>query len=295
MLTLYCDRSELLKPARIVVVSGVLSDLEHWTQVEAAWCSVLQRFGVGRFHMTDFEARQQEFKGWSNERRIEFLDSLIGALEHRVVAGFSCAILLDDYDQLDGPDREIIRHPYAFCGGFVIAHVFRFVDRYLGNDKSVAFVLEDGDEGRGILLDQLSRRRLGPLAGRVSSISFADCRELLPLQAADLVAYESAKAIARHATDEQRQPRKSLQRLLAAVPLLYSGHFRLRGLRDVAAENRAINLTLSAVRSGTMTPDEAANELARRFPSAWPDLLAEHEPFFKWLSEHRKFLRGHEP
>jgi hypothetical protein len=272
---MYCDRSEIFSPMKILVVSGLLAELDDWIKVDADWRAVLGRFGVDRFHMTDFEARRGPFK-WDEARRIEFLTQLLDTLRDRVVFGLACGIVISDYKKLDREDRQAIRHPYAFCGAVMASQVLRWVDRAYGSHVPVGFVFEAGDEGAGILAEEFSPRKMGTMRDRILSVSFENCRNVMALQAADMLAYEYAKHLPRRIGTDERATRKLIRSIQDVFPIA-GVYFAGRGLRDFAEENRLIKACAAAIKAGF--PDEATR-LMQEFHKAhdgktgWVDLFS---------------------
>ncbi len=72
---------------------------------------VLDEFGITIFHMTDWEKRSKEFKGWDDEKRIDPFQRLVLVLRKTFRRGFSATVNLSDYDN----ERFKSIRPYLFC------------------------------------------------------------------------------------------------------------------------------------------------------------------------------------
>lgn len=112
MFKAYFDRSELGDPAAVMAVSGYLSSEERWQQFEPSWHRVLESFGVGMFHMTEFESRLGAFRSLNDDARISFIGQLIDLVGRHAFVGIGAAIVLDDYDALEQEERKLLGHPY---------------------------------------------------------------------------------------------------------------------------------------------------------------------------------------
>ena len=61
VLRAYFDRSQLVKPADVVAVGGLMTGILRWRHFEREWRKVLDRYAIEVFHMTDFETRQGQY------------------------------------------------------------------------------------------------------------------------------------------------------------------------------------------------------------------------------------------
>ncbi len=194
-----------------MVVAGCVSTEDRWLQFEGDWNSTLHTFGVSRFHMKEFAHSVGEFSGWKgNEgKRKAFLKRLIKAIRTHVAKSFSVSLLLEKYREVN--DRYELRErggvPYVLCTGTAIEKV----SRWLGDDTArnqVRFVFENGDKDKGILIEWMEKHGY-------SKPNF-ESKSVVPLQAADLIAWEHQKFVVK--AEEKRgidlnNIRKSLSEL----------------------------------------------------------------------------------
>jgi hypothetical protein len=158
---------------------------------EDDWRFFLTRFGIiGYFHTTDFMAGEGQFKGWTTEKRkqcIEHYSSLIGwRTQFRLSIGFDRAVYEDEM-------RDFEIGPYGFSVFAWMQEAERHMDRY-GITGPISYAFESGSGFGGQIHDALvwvRRRRQLRERYRLGSFSFADKREVLPLQAADIFAWET--------------------------------------------------------------------------------------------------------
>jgi hypothetical protein len=65
-----------------LTVGGGIARLEQWEELSLGWASVLDRYQIPAFHMTDFEARRPPFD-WPETKRRDLLGALLDlALEN---------------------------------------------------------------------------------------------------------------------------------------------------------------------------------------------------------------------
>jgi hypothetical protein len=236
----YFDESGTHAASPVLVVAGYLSPVEQWSHFEREWRELLDEFRVANpFHMTDFENRWRQFQGWDDSARHRCIDRITGILGRRTWFRTAFAVNVADYqDVVGGADVS----PYGFCVWEWMKEAERWLDRY-GYTAPIDYVFERGS-GRGAEIENnfqwmLSRRKDLRKRYRINSYTFADKRDMLPLQAVDVFAYEAWKHLMNVILPEvKRASRKSLQLLLgkARHHAYYHGREHLEKFeRDLAA------------------------------------------------------------
>jgi len=193
MYTAYYDDSGSPNDTLAVVVAGFVADNAQWTEFERNWNETLKHFGISLFHMKEFAHSRGEFAKWKDHQRIEgqrkeretFLRQLVGHIIVRVRHSFGHAVLMDHYREAN---REFVLaeggiSPYALCGRTCIARVSIWAQKYAIPETEVQHVFEDGSLNKGDLIDRMFvDKGMVPI--------FKKKTESVPLQAADLLAYE---------------------------------------------------------------------------------------------------------
>jgi hypothetical protein len=147
--------------------------------------------------MTDYECRQQEFAGWANEKRIAFIHDLTAILKNTVRCGVAASMAMEDWLAIMPPSFE--RPEFVAKNG---AYQFLFqlcVEALVKHGKPsepIACVFDDNQFVRGALAEHFEdfKREL-QLEETLVSLNFGNKLKFLPVQAADLVAYESYKHV----------------------------------------------------------------------------------------------------
>jgi uncharacterized protein DUF3800 len=181
--------------SRVVTVAGYASTESQWRKFEAEWAAALAAEDVPLFHMKDFAHSQRAFKAWRGDepRRQRFLKALLGIIRKRTQKKFSISVLLDHYRAMNEKYmlREAIGGPYAIAAQMVITCAELWM-RKRHPDDGMLYVFEKGDDDQGelqrIFKKYFSNMPVEPLFVEKS----ADVGT--PLQAADFIAYEHAKA-----------------------------------------------------------------------------------------------------
>lgn len=195
MFTAYYDESGS-PDAHAVVVAGFVASDEQWKEFERNWNHSLRRFGISRFHAVEFAQSVGEFAKWKGHEkhpdlraeRQWFLRQLLAHIKLR--ARFCCShvVRMVDYRKVNGVYFLDAVQPYALCGRTAVKSVAEWVDRNRLSEAQVQHVFEDGAKHKGFLQKRLIKDKgFEPI--------FKKKDEAVPLQAADLLAYETLVGI----------------------------------------------------------------------------------------------------
>lgn len=207
----------------VLALAGYLATVEQWTEFSREWGEALNQESLTHFHMSKFEARRGEFTGWDKERRLRLQKRLIGIIKRRVNVGIFCALNLRDYEETMTEWRKAhFGSPYNFCVKLCLGFTSLWAQKYKRTEP-ITFVIERGagynseinNSFNGIFADETLRKLF-----RLGSLTFVDKKAALPLQAADLFAYEVWKdATNRFVIDagKKRPERKSFRSLRETV------------------------------------------------------------------------------
>jgi hypothetical protein len=189
MLTVYSDASSAGNRYGLVV-AGFISTVEYWIDFEKKWRDYIKReANVDCFHMTDFIGNHPPYEDWKGKesKKEHFLEGLVGLIEEHVlgIAGIRVTVLNKDFDayKRKRPSLELwLGNAYSY-GGAALA---RFVEEWRRENKiptPAKLVFEDGDKGKGYLIDAFTRDGLPTPA-------FEKKCDIAALQAADVFAWE---------------------------------------------------------------------------------------------------------
>lgn len=67
------------------VVGGIIATVDEWDKLEPEWWAVLCAFKVKEFHSVDFAHRKEDFRGWQEEKRREFLSQLTSIMDRHLL------------------------------------------------------------------------------------------------------------------------------------------------------------------------------------------------------------------
>jgi len=244
MFAIYFDESGTHDKSKAVVVAGYIATVDQWAEFEREWWDMLKAENISMFHRTDLECFLNEFSeqnGWNPTRRERMVKRAQGIIKRRVNAGVSSGVIKRTYDEIiTGEARQHYgRHYYTFAVSDCLKQVAEWVKDYR-RAELIQYVFECGAEGqaevneafREIYEDTDLRERY-----HLEGWSFADKRNVVQLQAADLLAYESFKHMDnRIVGGVKRDMRKSLYDLLrqsGGTPH-YSNYWRKENLTELS-------------------------------------------------------------
>lgn len=261
IVTGYFDASGKHLGSKALAISGVLGLSDEWGAFEYEWGQALEEWGLESFHMARFANGWGPFKGWSEATRRERIARLLAIINRHILGSVGVLIPLATYHQyLTGQARKLSGGPYGLAGLTLFREASDLVGPMVPNAE-IAYVYEIGDEGHG-QFDKIFNDNYRDVAQRAKyrllSLRFEDKRRYLPLQAADILAYEMYRDFERYIGEVKRNRRYPLQ-VLWAKPNIWG----VLSERDIKLHAEAINLGLEHS-TGTWHLDRASTQRARQ-------------------------------
>jgi hypothetical protein len=211
---LYLDESGHSASHDYVIVAGLIGTAEAWRGFEERWNALLAEHGVvAPFHMTDFEAKQRQFKGWDEvARRRPLMKALMDEISDRLLFLCGAAISVQSFKTFDWetgfPGAEPLEDPYHLAMQEVIRECVQICN-------SGTRIPKDGVKLEIVMAEQPQFRAMAAAYYRATQhfdtsatlapeVTFATPIECPPLQAADIAAFELRWRITR--PDLRRYP-----------------------------------------------------------------------------------------
>jgi hypothetical protein len=182
---------------------------------------------ISRYHATDCSACKREYAGWSIPEQIAFTKKLIAIIKYGMTTIMAFSMPLDDFvavypEHSAHPEREM----HGLLLKFMMTQLMRDIEAQAGRDLRpyrIAFIHDRSDRDGDMLAAFNQMKNDESFEGRdhfttIASMSWEDC---IPLQAADLVAYETFRDSKNLAASKPR--RKSMESLLEPNTL-FGGH-----------------------------------------------------------------------
>jgi hypothetical protein len=196
MLTIYCDDSGTSANNKVAVVAGYIGSVFQWRRFNSEWQTLLDSEGVKVMHRVNLETFHGEFKEWNPDRRTAFVKEAQVIIKRRTYGSLGAAVIKADFESVM-PEwvQKLYGGPYGWCAQDCIVGSRRWREEHPHGDDSIDWVFEAGTEGTGQVMAMLDSLFTNPMERpqyRINSWTFAG-KNVLPLQAADVVAYESFK------------------------------------------------------------------------------------------------------
>jgi hypothetical protein len=215
MLAVYIDDSGTHPSSDIAVAAGFASEVGYWSAFEVEWKAALSAAGILNegFHSSEFEAQQKPtFSGWSNVKRDTLRGALIKAINDHALVGFAAAVKKSDYDALvQGKLREKLGdHHYTFAVQACLYQIQEWM-RYAHYHEPIQYVfdqmsnLKSQNEINTVFHDLHQYGIHGKFGVELGGHSFQSRKAFIPLQAADIIAWESYTYMKRHVYGAQGQ------------------------------------------------------------------------------------------
>jgi Protein of unknown function (DUF3800) len=93
--------TDLSGPTPYASLAGFLGPSAAWKRFHSSWKRVLNEFGIGEFHMTEWlSGKSGAYRGWDKSRRLSLVGQLVEAINAHNLRGFALQVSFDDYKRL---------------------------------------------------------------------------------------------------------------------------------------------------------------------------------------------------
>jgi hypothetical protein len=241
MLTAYFDDSGTSANEPVAVVAGYLSTVQMWQTFSERWSRLLSKNGLKQMRRADLENFAGEFRGWLPDRRTEFIKKAHAIIKRCTYIPIGVAVIKADFEEAFPPGHTARTFGlYSWCIHGCLAALGKWC-RAHNHDQPINFVFEAGTHGRdqvdqpfALLYNNPDKRP--PDACPIESWAFAG-KNVLPLQAADVVAYELYKFTKNIVVDRgKRKVRYSAFDLFRKTDVSLLRCFNKRGFELLRAE-----------------------------------------------------------
>ncbi len=196
MLRGYFDDSGTHPNSDIVVMAGLFGYPNQWDYLCELWAKKLAvpcpgKLPLPRFHMSACQAGDEAFLGWTRLECEFLVDELIEIILKTGVYGFGGAIPRKDYEALiRGEHRRAAGNAETMCIINCFVKLIRFAQQ-ITPAKEVAFIFDERPQQmRSVQRIYEVYKNLKPEDVEIVSATFSSSKKILPLQAADLLAWE---------------------------------------------------------------------------------------------------------
>ncbi|MFZ0333493.1 MAG: DUF3800 domain-containing protein [Candidatus Acidiferrales bacterium] len=227
----------------ILLVGGYLAHVREWETFENRWKVILEDNGLALFHMKDFANRNRPYNSWPDEKYDALIAALLDVIADCPRLWVAWAIEVDVYMEIIKArnllETDIIR-AYHICAKRCLetVHSFAFVAGY---EPKILHIFDRGNAAwssfeasfTGEMLDALNI--LQPIAQSKTDV--------VPLQAADILAHQVAKNVL-VSSGRAATPQRLYTKRLFGKPGLYK-HIDVPELKKLYSEELAIEQALA--------------------------------------------------
>lgn len=229
---------------------GWLAEQRVWDRIEAQWTKRIEyerrKHGhFDRYHATNCNCKGGDYESWSDAERLIHVKKLLGIVTRRredIVGVCSGLSLIAMRKVFDG-DKD----PKASAYNIAVRRLMVMIHRLLRNQKDVRVaIIHDRAPGYdGVIVDAFNMMLSDPsvphykeLFTTIAPMRWEDC---VPLQPADMIAYEGFKAIDSEMNSTAKM-RKSMEALLGngvRIMVRYLDHNSFAELKQTIADRKA--------------------------------------------------------
>jgi len=199
------DESGVHDESPVVTVGAYVARPVQWQNWTKRW-NVAKR-PIKVFHAVDCQNLVGEFKGWDEGKRNDLVKRCLPVIAEGDFPGVVVGIQMHEFEMaLAGRDdlKSIFGTPYTACFQWVVQIIMNFA-LGAGNRERIGFVHEFNDYRQEALEAFGWIKKHGNPLGNIVGLQFADKKDYVPLQAADILAYEGNKRL----RDPSRRERRS--------------------------------------------------------------------------------------
>jgi hypothetical protein len=180
-------------------MAGYFGGEQGWNSFTRQWGGLLKKHGISAVRVQDMIGFRGEYEklGWTHEYRDKtVLPEFIKVIKDNLAAGLGVGVDLKYFKSMAPEAQKRIGDPYYLCFMRLIRLVIDTMRR-AGVEFPIAVIFDDAEEYSIKCYRLLSRLRKenAEVKALIGSITFADDSIYYPLQAADLLAYESLKEL----------------------------------------------------------------------------------------------------
>ncbi|MGA9048199.1 MAG: DUF3800 domain-containing protein [Dehalococcoidia bacterium] len=191
----YLDDSGWPRGSPSVVLAGYVATCDQWKAFTAEWQRAISEFGLPYFHMSDFAGRHGVYRTWTTEECETRFQRLAGIINACATCSVAVILPVLEYAAAMGTDRDAI--PGDAYGFAAICLTFRLpklmIDHHYDSDPQLAYFLDTGAYRAGeiasAMTKAISKWRLRKTV-RFNSVTLAQKEGFVPLQAADILAWQ---------------------------------------------------------------------------------------------------------
>jgi hypothetical protein len=252
----FFDESGERSHSPVLVLGGFLAPYLQWVEFSKQWDLMLgMKPRIEYFEMNEAHAFTGQFVGWSDEERDERVRLAYRIIEDHVSFQATCVVDIEALHRVIPREELLGRQPNPYYVAFsgLITGITQHQRKHLGIDEKIDFIFDERSE-KSKIIDAWEDFKVNASDDTRDLLgwtpAFRDDKDVLPLQAADLLAWWVRKM----ATEEaDKIPRVKFpwqpQRQIPGVQMIWD-EARLIGARDAIISARHVDASEGDLSSG---------------------------------------------
>jgi hypothetical protein len=236
MIRAYWDESGSTKDPnrRYLGMGGVIAAAGDWDRFDKSWNGALAEFGVPYYHAKEVEHNEKAFGDrvvWTPQHKLALRMRLVSCIADTIPTIVGAVLDLSAWRALLAEDQSFFIDPWLCCLQECarLSVAVALTDPDAGESVATVFSRQEEFKDRALMLWDAVRTRKEPGYDRLGAFDMRDMRELVPLQAADLIVYEAVKNVPQLLAGAPIRPAMSM--LMAADPNMFlanidAGHLK---------------------------------------------------------------------
>lgn len=211
----YFDESGTTEASPVFCMAGFIISRGASEQMSERWQTMLDKYHLPCFHMTDCANGAPPFDALSMNERIEAEKEAISIIRDTITYGFAVTLKPSEYDKTV-PHSPEIGSPYSLCAHTCLTAVRGWANNFKF-DGSISYIFEAGHKSQGEangIMTRIFKRPNLRAEHRYAEHGFAEKTVVLPLQAADIIAWQWFTENKRRLEGKRPHPRKDYVELM---------------------------------------------------------------------------------
>ena len=203
VLKVYLDESGTHEGSPVITVGAYIARPKQWEAFTKAWRRAIRPIEV--YHAADAANCHGEFEGWTSGAVAKLAARALPLIPKHTNFAMAAGINLRDYEAaLKGKAhlRRFLGEPYGACLQWTLSAILR-TKAVEGNREQIAFFHEENDYAAEAIQAFQYVTETWSGSDRVS-FAFGSKKKYVPLQAADIYAYETNKRLRNPTTPNRR-------------------------------------------------------------------------------------------
>ncbi len=226
------DPTGQLPGSEVAGAVGYISRMNRWAKLDWAWRKALERHHVTVFHAFDLRWRKGEYADWDELQERALIDDLTQLANRYTMFGVGGLLSVKDYMTLAQSFRDEVKDPYFIGLQNLFNEILKGPCAPEIRGQTVNFVFDRQNRLEPGTVEMFEGFRARKAKDIFGTITFGDKEKLIPLQCADLLAYNVRAELARLVYKPHLEILPTMKTLLKPhrVDIAYSDFAALKNL-----------------------------------------------------------------